>query len=316
MIAAELVGRDQLADRPPRRDRRARAVSSMRVPVGARRCSRNWPLSTAGKKSWPSHGTSRTSDATQNASEAAARRAARAATHRCRAAAVARRAARSKPRSKPRWRRASGLRAATAGVPGASRSCAAQQVLRQRRHQRARQEVRREHREHDRLGQRHEQVPGDAGEEEHRHEHDADRERRDERRHRDLLRAVEDRLLERLALLEVAVDVLDRDGGVVDQDADRERQPAERHDVDRLAERAEHDDRGEDRQRDRDRDDQRAAPAAEEQQDHQRGQAGGDERLADARRRSAARTNSDWSASGLIFSSGGSAGRDARQQRP
>ena len=35
-----------------------RAVSSMRVPVRARRCSLNWPLSTAGKKSWPSQGNS------------------------------------------------------------------------------------------------------------------------------------------------------------------------------------------------------------------------------------------------------------------
>ena len=51
-------------------------------------------------------------------------------------------------------------------------------------------------------------------------------------------RAVEDRLLERLALLEIAVDVLDRDRRVVDQDADRQRQAAQRHDVDRLAERA------------------------------------------------------------------------------
>src|ERR1700691_1373685 len=35
-----------------------RAVSSIRVPVLARRCSMNWPLSVAGKKSWPSHGIS------------------------------------------------------------------------------------------------------------------------------------------------------------------------------------------------------------------------------------------------------------------
>ncbi len=29
------------------------SVSSMRVPAGARACSRIWPESTAGKKSWP-----------------------------------------------------------------------------------------------------------------------------------------------------------------------------------------------------------------------------------------------------------------------
>ncbi len=34
----------------------------MRVPVRARMCSLNWPLSTDGKKSWPSHGYSRAND--------------------------------------------------------------------------------------------------------------------------------------------------------------------------------------------------------------------------------------------------------------
>src|SRR3954451_4299387 len=34
------------------------AVSSMRVPVGARRCSLNWPLSTDGKQSSPTQRTS------------------------------------------------------------------------------------------------------------------------------------------------------------------------------------------------------------------------------------------------------------------
>ena len=44
-------------------------------------------------------------------------------------------------------------------------------------------------------------------------------------------------VLDVLALLEMPVDVLDRHRRVVDQDADRERQAAERHDVERLAER-------------------------------------------------------------------------------
>ncbi len=38
-----------------------------------------------------------------------------------------------------------------------------------------------------------------------------------------------------LCMREVAVDVLDLDGGVVDQDADGQGEPAERHRVDRLA---------------------------------------------------------------------------------
>src|SRR5580658_3661928 len=163
---------------------------------------------------------------------------------------------------------------------GGVRLVALQPVLRQRRHQRARQQVGGEHREHHRLGHRYEQVAGDAREHEHRHEYDADGEGRDQRRQRDLVRTVEDRLLDLLALLEVHVDVLDGDGGVVHQDADRERQTAESHDVDGLAEPRETDDRGEDRQRNGDGDDDGAAPAAEEQQDHESGERGGNHRLA------------------------------------
>ncbi len=46
---------------------------------------------------------------------------------------------------------------------------------------------------------------------------------------------VENRRLDLLALLEMLVDVLDRHGRIVHQDADRQRKPAERHDVDGLA---------------------------------------------------------------------------------
>ena len=61
-------------------------------------------------------------------------------------------------------------------------------------------------------------------------------ERGDQRGDGDLRRAVEDGLLDLLARFEIAVDVLDFDGGVVDQDADGQRQAAEGHDVDGLAE--------------------------------------------------------------------------------
>ena len=108
--------------------------------------------------------------------------------------------------------------------------------------------------------------------EEHRHEHDADAEQRDEGRRHDLRRAIHDRGLDFLALLEMPVDVLDRHGRVVDQDADRERKAAERHDVERFAERREDRDRAKNRKRDRDRDDDGRAPASEEHQDHQAGQ--------------------------------------------
>ena len=52
------------------------------------------------------------------------------------------------------------------------------------------------------------------------------------------------------------------------------------------------------------RDDQRAAPAAEEEQDHQRGQAGGDRCASFSTPLIAARTKTDWSASGLILQLG------------
>ena len=98
----------------------------------------------------------------------------------------------------------------------------------------------------------HEERLGRAGDEDDRHEDDADAERGDERRRRDLRRAVEDGAHDRLLLRHVAVDVLDLDRRVVDEDADGERHPAERHDVERLAEPRQDDDRHEDRERDRD----------------------------------------------------------------
>src|SRR5881398_519391 len=124
-----------------------------------------------------------------------------------------------------------------------------------------------------------EEVAGDAAQEEHRQEDDADAQRGHERRHRDLLGAVQDGLDDGLAHVEVAVDVLDLHGGVVHEDADGEREPTERHDVDGLAEQAQRDDRRQDRERDRHRDDERAPPAPEKEQDHEGREAGGDHRL-------------------------------------
>ena len=51
------------------------------------------------------------------------------------------------------------------------------------------------------------------------------------------------------------VDVLDRHGRFVDQDTDRQRQPAQGHDVERLAHGHRVDDRAEDGKRNRGRDD-------------------------------------------------------------
>ena len=93
------------------------------------------------------------------------------------------------------------------------------------------------------------------------------------------LRAIEDRPQQRLTLGEVAVDVLDLDGRVVDEDADREREAAEGHHVDRGAERPHAQQRDDHRERDVDRDEDRRAVAAQKQQDHRRGQQHGDHAL-------------------------------------
>ena len=85
---------------------------------------------------------------------------------------------------------------------------------------------------------------------------------------------------DRRAARQVRVDVLDRDRRFVDEDADRQRQAAERHDVDRLTRAPERDDRRQQRERNRHDDDRRAAPVAQEQQHHQAGQQRAERRLA------------------------------------
>jgi len=77
----------------------------------------------------------------------------------------------------------------------------------------------------------------------------------------------------------VAVDVLELDGGVVDQDADGERQAAQGHQVHRLTEDGKADERHENRERNRRDDDERAAPAPEKQENHHRGKTRGDRTL-------------------------------------
>ena len=52
-----------------------------------------------------------------------------------------------------------------------------------------------------------------------------------------------------LAHLKIAIDVFDFHGGIVDQNADRESEAPESHDVDGFAERAEREKGAEDRQR-------------------------------------------------------------------
>ena len=81
----------------------------------------------------------------------------------------------------------------------------------------------------------------------HRHKHDADGKRGDEGRNGNLRRAIQNGLLDLLAHLQIAIDVFNLDRGVVDQNADRQRQSTQRHDVDGLAQRAQHDQRNQNR---------------------------------------------------------------------
>ena len=256
-----------------------RAVSSMRVPVGARRCSLNWPLSTEGKKSCPSQGTRapperRTktrSTPPETLADGAGSVPAGAGNARASARSLLRtafagapedccstpgcawplahdRAADTSPWSAPAF--------ATADRTPASRTPrprpAAQTDTAQRRSERTSARTRCR-------CTASKQTP----------------ERRSAARHPESPAAIS------LPMRDVAVDVFDFDRGVVHQNADRQRQSAQRHDVDGLAQRAQHDDRRQNRQRNRNRDDQRAAPASQEEQNHQPGQAGGDDGFPD-----------------------------------
>ena len=79
----------------------------------------------------------------------------------------------------------------------------------------------------------------DAGEKEHGQEDDADAQRRDQGGNGDLRGSFQDRVVYLVSIFEIALDVLDGDGGIVDQDTDGEGQTAQGHDVDGLAQETE-----------------------------------------------------------------------------
>ena len=76
------------------------------------------------------------------------------------------------------------------------------------------------------------------------------------------------------------MDILNRYSRLVDQNADRQRQPTKRHQIDRLAGQPQSDDRTADRQRDIQHHHQSAPPIAKEHQDHQADQDRSDGSLA------------------------------------
>ena len=80
-------------------------------------------------------------------------------------------------------------------------------------------------------------------------------------------------------LLDEAIDVLQHDDRVVDDDADRQRQREHRHGVQREAHVPHQPERGDDRRRNRDRRDDRRAQVGEEQQHDERGQERADDEM-------------------------------------
>ncbi len=157
---------------------------------------------------------------------------------------------------------------------------AAQEVHRHCWHDGSGPSIGSQHGEADRFGQRYEEEFRHARKEKHGKENDANAQRGNERRHGDLLSAIENRLDRFLAHGQIAIDVLDFHGGVVHQDADGQCQTAQRHDVDGFAESAEHQNADENRKWNGNRDDQRALPVSEEDQNHHCRQARGDQGLA------------------------------------
>src|SRR6266850_3229847 len=156
-----------------------------------------------------------------------------------------------------------------------------QEIHSQRRNDGPRPHVGSQHGKAHRFRERDKQKPGNAGQEKHWDENNTNAERGDKRGHGDLLGAIQDRLNGFLAHGQVAVDVFNLDGSVIHQNADGESETAKRHDVDGLAERAEAQNADKNRQWDRDGNDQSALPIPEEEQDHDRREAGSDDRLAD-----------------------------------
>ena len=94
---------------------------------------------------------------------------------------------------------------------------APQQVLGHCRDDSSRKEIGSQHCKNNGFRERHEQIPRDAGQQEHGSKHNADRKRGHECGRRDLRRAVQDNFVHVLLGfgLAVAIDILDLDRGVV-----------------------------------------------------------------------------------------------------
>ena len=109
---------------------------------------------------------------------------------------------------------------------------------------------------------------GDAGDEADRRIDRGERDRHRDDRQRDLVRAADRGVEGRHALLDMAIDVLDHDDRIIDDEADAEHEREKGQQVDRIAERKQRDHHADQRQRNGDDRDEGRAKIAEKEENH------------------------------------------------
>ena len=147
--------------------------------------------------------------------------------------------------------------------------CGCKQLRAHHRRQRQRHEARHDHRAGERPGELDEQPPGAAGHEADRRVDRGQRQRHGDDGEADLCVPISAASTGCLAILDVAVDVLQHDDGVVDDEADRQHQREQRQRVDGEAEHVHQREGADQRHRDGDERDERGAEGAQEEEDDQ-----------------------------------------------
>ena len=136
----------------------------------------------------------------------------------------------------------------------------------------AREEERGHHGEAHRERERHEHGACDPGQEERGRKDGEDREHDEKPRDDDFAARRKDGARDGLPIAEMPVDILDSDDRLVDEDADREREPAERHEVDGLTGSPKCDECGEKGERDGGHVDEGASKAPESEENNPAGE--------------------------------------------
>ena len=145
-------------------------------------------------------------------------------------------------------------------------------------HRRERERDQRGDRDRGRHGQGEfaEQTADDSAHEQQRDEHRDQRQADRQHGEADLARSLDRRLERRAAMLDVAIDVLNHHDGVVDHEADGDRQRHQRQIVETEVEQVHRRARAEQRERHGDARDRRGPEVAQEQQNHQHDEADGE----------------------------------------